>query len=152
MLKIDIIAVGRLRKGPYFDLAQEYEKRIRRPLTIYEIESKIKNAAAAQKDEAKKIKHHLKNNAYIIALDERGESLKSTAFAQKINHLQNTGEQCLQFIIGGADGLTEDIKSQARMSLSLGKATWPHMLARVMLLEQLYRAQQIIAGHPYHRA
>lgn len=151
MLKIDIIAVGRLRNGAYSDLVHKYSKRMKWSLTLYEIESKIKNPVMAQQDEAKKIAGHIKDGAYIIAMDERGENLKSLAFAQKIEHLQNTGEQHLQFIIGGADGLTEDIKSRARLTLSLGKATWPHMLARVMLLEQLYRAQQIIVGHPYHR-
>lgn len=151
MPKIDIIAAGRLRKGGYYEMVQEFSKRITWPLEIIEIESKIKDARAAQAEETKKILQNIKGGAYIIALDERGKELRSLEFARTIDDLQNTGQQHIQFIIGGADGLTEDIKTQAQKMLSLGKATWPHKLARVMLLEQIYRAQQILAGHPYHR-
>lgn len=151
MLKIDVIAVGRLRKGGYFDLMQEFSKRITWSLDIFEVESKIKDARAAQIEETKKLLQHVKDSAYIMALDEHGKELRSLEFSRTLENLQNTGQQHIQFIIGGADGLHDDIKVRAHKMLSLGKATWPHMLARVMLLEQIYRAQQILAGHPYHR-
>jgi 23S rRNA (pseudouridine1915-N3)-methyltransferase len=151
MLKLDVIAPGRLRKGPFFDLAQEYARRIKWSLTLYEIESKLTDPRAAQADESRKITEHIKAGAYVIALDEKGESLRSQDFAKTLETLQNSGERHLQFIIGGADGLTGDIKSRANLLLSFGRQTWPHLLARVMLLEQIYRAQQILSGHPYHR-
>lgn len=151
MLKIDVIAVGRLRKGGTFDLCQEYMKRVKWSLSVYEIESKYKDAANVQGDEERKISEHIKENAFVIVLDERGAGLRSLDFADTLQNLQNSGESHLQFIIGGADGLTDKIRARANLLLSFGQQTWPHMLARVMLLEQLYRAQQILAGHPYHR-
>jgi 23S rRNA (pseudouridine1915-N3)-methyltransferase len=84
-------------------------------------------------------------------MDERGKSLPSLKFADKIRDLQNQGRSHIQFIIGGADGLGDDIRKRADLLLSFGAQTWPHMLARVMLLEQIYRCQQILSGHPYHR-
>lgn len=151
MLKIDIIAVGRLRNGPFFDLYQDYSKRIKWSVSLYEIESKQKDPMAVQLEEAKKIQEHIKDSAFLIIMDEKGNGLRSLDFAQTIENLQNTGESHIQFVIGGADGLTDAVKGQANLLLSFGQQTWPHMLARVMLLEQIYRAQQILVGHPYHR-
>ena len=151
MLKIDIIAVGRLRKGPFFDLCQEYMKRIKWSFTVYELEAKSTDPAAAQKEEARKIAEHLKENAFVVVMDERGNGLRSLDFAKTLQNLQNTGEKHIQFIIGGADGLIDEVKDRANLLLSFGQQTWPHLLVRVMLIEQIYRAQQIMAGHPYHR-
>ncbi|MCB1562737.1 MAG: 23S rRNA (pseudouridine(1915)-N(3))-methyltransferase RlmH [Alphaproteobacteria bacterium] len=150
-MKIDIIAAGRLRKGPLFELLQEYERRLKWSLSIHEIESKHTAAAAIQQDEEAKILKQLSPGAFIIAMDERGQSLPSLDFAKKIGDLQTNGHSHLQFVIGGADGLTDTLRTQAGFLLSFGRQTWPHMLARVMLLEQIYRAQQILDGHPYHR-
>lgn len=151
MMKIDVIAVGRLKKGPYHELCAEYQKRTRWSVTLYEIESKYTEAAHIQGDEARKIKDHIKDEAFVIVMDERGDGLRSLDFAKTIEKLQNNGENYIQFIIGGADGLTDDVRGRANLLLSFGQQTWPHMLARVMLFEQIYRAQQILAGHPYHR-
>lgn len=151
MLKIDVIAAGRLRKGPYFELSQEYMKRVQWSLSVYEIESKLKDDHAVQLEEAKKIREHIKDEAFIIVLDEHGNGLRSLDFAKTLQNLQDTGESHIQFIIGGANGLTDEIKGRANLLLSFGQQTWPHLLARVMLLEQIYRAQQILTGHPYHR-
>ena len=151
MLKIDVIAAGRLRKGPFFELNQKYTKRITCSLSLYEVESKQKGAAAAQAEESKKMKEYIKDNAFVIVLDEKGNGLRSLDFANTLENLQNTGENHIQFIIGGADGLTDEIRGRANLLLSFGQQTWPHLLARVMLLEQIYRAQQIMIGHPYHR-
>ncbi len=151
MMKIDVIAAGRLRKGPLFELCQEYQKRTRWSVNVFEIESKYTEPAHIQGDEARKIQEHLDKDAFVIVLDERGDGLRSLDFAKTVEKLQNNGENYIQFIIGGADGLTDDIRGRANLLLSFGQQTWPHMLARVMLLEQIYRAQQILAGHPYHR-
>ncbi|MBP7722718.1 MAG: 23S rRNA (pseudouridine(1915)-N(3))-methyltransferase RlmH [Alphaproteobacteria bacterium] len=151
MMKIDVIAVGRLKKGPYYDLYQEYQKRTRWTVTLHEIESKYTEAAHIQGDEARKIKEHIKDDAFVIVMDERGDGLRSLDFAKTLEKLQNNNENYIQFIIGGADGLTDEVRGRANLLLSFGQQTWPHMLARVMLFEQIYRAQQILAGHPYHR-
>lgn len=151
MIKIDIISVSRVKKGPYFDLIEDYKKRINWKLTIYELESKQADAKKRQYEERDKILKHLDNQAIIIALDERGDGLKSLDFAKTLENFKNNGENYIQFILGGADGLTQEVRDKSDILLSFGQQTWPHLLARVMLLEQIYRAQQIISGHPYHR-
>lgn len=151
MKQVELIVVGKLSKGPLFDLCEDFKKRIVWPLKIIEIESKAKDPKQAQDDEAVKITEKLAQSAFVVVLDERGNGLKSLDFARTIQKLQNSGENHIQFIIGGADGLTEQVRDRANMLLSFGQQTWPHMMARVMLLEQIYRAQQILAGHPYHR-
>lgn len=150
MLKFDVIAVGRLRNGPFFELYQEYAKRIKSSLSLYEIEVKVKSHDASEA-EGDKIKKHIAENAFVIVMDEKGNGLRSLDFAKTLENLQHTGENHIQFIIGGADGLTDEIRGRANLLLSFGQQTWPHMLARVMLLEQIYRAQQISSNHPYHR-
>ncbi len=139
-MNIDIICVSRMKAGPHLDLIQDYKKRMRWTINILEIDHKKDNENSFQK--------LIKPGAIIVAMDEKGQNLKSLELAKKIEGLQSNH---FQFLIGGADGLPKTIRSQANFSLSFGKLTWPHMLARVMLLEQLYRAQQILAGHPYHR-
>lgn len=151
MLKIDIIAVGRLRKGPCFELCQEYMKRIKWSFSVYEVESKGGASEVAQKEEIRKIEEYINPDAFIIVMDEKGDGLRSLDFAKTIENLQNSGEDYIQFIIGGADGLTDEIRGRANLLLSFGQQTWPHLLVRVMLFEQVYRAQQIISRHPYHR-
>lgn len=151
MIKIDVIAVGRLKKGPFHELSEEYLKRTRWQLAVHEIESKYTEPAHIQGDESRKIKEYIDNDAFVIVLDERGDGLRSLDFAKTIEKLQNNGNDHIQFIIGGADGLTDDIRDRANLLLSFGQQTWPHLFARIMLLEQIYRAQQILAGHPYHR-
>jgi 23S rRNA (pseudouridine1915-N3)-methyltransferase len=151
MLKISIIAIGRLRKGPLSEIFEDYKKRLQWPVTVLELESKLTDERAAQKDEAKRIIEKLERGAFTIILDERGRSLKSLDFAKRLGDLADQGQQHIQFIIGGASGLTDDVRSRANLLLNFGVQTWPHMLARVMLLEQIYRAQQILSNHPYHR-
>lgn len=151
MLKIEIIAVSRARKGALAELVDEYKKRIKWPLKIHEIESRYTDAKKANEDEAEKILKLIDSHATVIVMDERGAGLRSMDFAQTLETFKNNGENHIQFIIGGADGLTDDIRDRANILLSFGQQTWPHLLARVMLLEQVYRAQQILSGHPYHR-
>jgi 23S rRNA (pseudouridine1915-N3)-methyltransferase len=87
----------------------------------------------------------------VVALDERGAALSSAAFAERLGTWRDGGIPDLAFLIGGADGLADTVRQRAGLVLSLGLMTWPHLLARGLLLEQIYRAQQILAGHPYHR-
>lgn len=151
-MRVDILVVGRLKTGPYANMISEFHKRMRWELRIIEFEAKARDSRAAQREENEKLLHALHNNAAIIALDEHGQNLTSLDFAKKIEGFQNAGYGHMQCIIGGADGLEDAVKKRANLTLSLGAMTWPHMLARVMLVEQLYRAQQILNGHPYHRA
>lgn len=149
-MKIKIIALGKLKASPLRDLCDEYKKRINWPVTIKEIAGPKAASAAA---EAPLILAEIPAGAFVIALDERGETLSSPNFADRMN---NWREQApaneLIFLIGGADGFDNEVRQRARILISFGKQTWPHMMVRVMLLEQIYRAQQILAGHPYHRA
>lgn len=145
MLNIDIIAVGRMRSGAVSELWNEYSKRLKWTVKLMEIEGR--NAV----DEHKKLAEKIDERAFIFALDEKGKSLRSTEFAVRLDKLAIEGRNHIQFVIGGADGLSENLRKKAGFLLSFGSQTWPHMLVRVMLMEQIYRAQQIIDGHPYHR-
>lgn len=146
MTSIDIIAAGRMKNSSFAELWQDYHKRMTTwPVTLIEIEGKN------QSDEIKKIQEKIRPDAFVICLDERGKSLSSPDFADKIQSLMDQGRPCIQFVIGGADGLGDEIRKNADYLLSFGVQTWPHMMVRAMLIEQIYRARQIIAGHPYHR-
>ncbi len=151
MKKIDIIACGRMRNSPFVELAEMYMKRSDWPVHFIEIESKHKEQKTMQRDENARILDSIDTQAVIVALDERGKEFKSLDFAKKLENLMLDGHNHIQFILGGADGLLPEVKEKCDFLMSFGRQTWPHMLARVMLLEQIYRSQQIIKGHPYHR-
>lgn len=151
MFKIDVIAVGKNKKGPWFDLQQDYSSRLRWPTQIFEVESKHTDAKSAQEHEQKLITEKLDENSYKIVLDERGKELRSIDFAAMLQKIRDNGHEKISFLIGGADGFIPATRDKADFLLSFGAPTWPHIMVRVMLLEQIYRAQQIIAGHPYHR-
>lgn len=144
MTEIEIIAVGRMKNSPYALAWQDYLKQITCPVTLHELDVR-------QDQEHKKISEKIRNDAYVFALDERGKSLSSRDFAGRLQNLMDQARPCIQFIIGGADGLNDEIRNRADFLLSFGIQTWPHMMVRVMLIEQIYRARQISAGHPYHR-
>jgi 23S rRNA (pseudouridine1915-N3)-methyltransferase len=152
-MQITVIAVGRAKSHSQFqDAMREYEKRITWSLSIIEVESKKKlEGAALKKAEAELIEKQIPKNTRLIMLDERGRNIGSRDFAKIIGNYQRQGDSHLCFIIGGADGFDDNLRKRADLLLSFGQLTWPHMLARVMLLEQIYRAQTILAGHPYHR-
>ena len=155
-MRVHVCAVGRLRAGPELDLIKDYAIRFDRsgralglgPLTITEVEDKKGGGMAA---EAKLLSAALPKGAKICTLDERGKLLSSPDFSSKIADFRDQGCSDLAFIIGGADGIDPSLRAQADFSLSFGKMVWPHMLVRVMLSEQLYRAASILAGAPYHR-
>lgn len=143
-MKLHILAIGRLR-GAYAELCAEYAKRLTGAISIREL------TAATQKAECEALLNALPQKAFVVAMDENGKDLSSRELAVKLTAWRDNGANDLAFVIGGADGLTDEIKSRAQFTLGLGRKTWPHKLARVMLIEQLYRAQQINSGHPYHR-
>ncbi len=150
-MKIDLIVAGKMGKGPLFDVLSEYQRRLKWRLDIYEFDIKSKNPKQVQKAEAERFLERLNPRAFKVVMDERGKSMKSLDFAGVFQRQLDIGNAHFQFIIGGADGLLPEVRGEANLLLSFGGQTWPHMLARVMLLEQIYRAQQILDGHPYHR-
>ena len=145
MLRIEILVAGRLKKGAFADLRDEYLKRMTWPVTITEVEGR------SAEEEQSRLIEKIKPQSVLIALDEKGKVFSSREFSAKLSEFSTQGQTDIQFLIGGADGLNDDIRKRARFLLAFGPQTWPHMMVRVMLLEQIYRTQQIIAGHPYHR-
>ena len=144
--------VGRLRGGPFKELQALYAARIVPPPTIIEVEERRSlPAAPLRAREGELILGALPAGIPFVALDERGVQWSSRVLAERIAAWRDRGSPELAFAIGGADGLHSTVLDRADVTLSLGSMTWPHLLVRGMLLEQLYRVQQILAGHPYHR-
>jgi 23S rRNA (pseudouridine1915-N3)-methyltransferase len=138
-MQLHIIARGKIGRGPEAELVDRYLKRIAWPLKVTELaESGGKLPPPA-------------DNSVTILLDEKGEQLGSLAFAQKLERWRDAGMREARFLIGGADGFGDAERAGADLLLAFGKATWPHLLARAMLAEQLFRATSILANHPYHR-
>ena len=151
-IRIYLLAVGRLRRGPLHELQTDYAKRLVPPATILELEEKRPLPPAQLKTrEAELILAALPAGARLVALDRTGAAWSSRELADRLAAWADRGAGTVAFAIGGAEGLGAAILERADAVLSLGAMTWPHLLARTMLLEQLYRAQQIQAGHPYHR-
>jgi 23S rRNA (pseudouridine1915-N3)-methyltransferase len=156
-MRISICAVGRLRSGPEKHLIDAYKTRFDKlgrglslgPLSLLEVEDRKNSGMVA---EALLLQRSVPRDCHLTALDEHGDQMTSPEFAKFIVTLRDQGIKDLAFVIGGADGLDQSIKSQSKSQLSLGKMVWPHLLARAMLCEQIYRASGILAGTPYHRA
>jgi 23S rRNA (pseudouridine1915-N3)-methyltransferase len=160
-MRILIAAVGRLKDGPERELAANYRKRTEavgrglglREVEIVEIrESRAQDAERRRVEEAIAIANVIPERAIVVVLDERGSSVDSASLAAKLGEWRAEDRPATCFVIGGADGLASTLRDRASLKLAFGTATWPHQLVRVMLLEQLYRAGTILAGHPYHRA
>lgn len=152
-MKITIVAVGRMKRGPLETLCRDYSDRLPWSLAVTEIEAKKRLEGDALKaEEAALIAARIPDGAVLVALDERGRGLSSEDLARRIGDWRDQGRGEICFVIGGADGLDDSIRDRADLTLAFGPQTWPHMLARVMLVEQIYRAERILAGHPYHRA
>lgn len=150
-MKISILAIGKAR-GVEAEWAQEYQKRLGPSVAVHEFAaSKSLPPVETQRAEAQFLLKAIPPKGFVVLLDERGKDLSSRDVAAKISAWQDQGTSDLVFIIGGADGVTDDVRAAAHFTLGFGRLTWPHRLVRVMLLEQIYRAKQIIAGHPYHR-
>src|ERR1700749_4981283 len=160
-MRLIVTSVGRLKQGPERELAERYRKRFddigRKPgflgLKIHEIaESRARDAAARIAEEGAAILSSIPENSVLVTLDERGENIDSVGLARHLGRFRDQSGANTVFVIGGADGLSPDLGAKQKLGLAFGSATWPHQLVRVMLLEQLYRAATILAGHPYHRA
>jgi|SRR5689334_13363855 23S rRNA (pseudouridine1915-N3)-methyltransferase len=136
---IHIIARGRIGRGPEAELVERYMKRIAWPNRITELP-----------DSGGRMPAPVENGVTII-LDEKGEQLGSTDFARRLEQWRDRGKREARFLIGAADGFGDAERAAADLLLAFGKATWPHLMARAMLAEQLWRATSILANHPYHR-
>ncbi|WP_371225729.1 23S rRNA (pseudouridine(1915)-N(3))-methyltransferase RlmH [Roseovarius sp. 2305UL8-3] len=155
-MRVHICAVGRLRAGPERALIEDYLTRFERSgrglgLTlggVHEVEDKKGGGKPAEATLLSKV---IPDGATLIALDEHGKVFSSPKFASHLSTIRDAGCGDLAFVIGGADGIAPELLAKADMKLSFGAMVWPHMLARVMLSEQLYRAASILAGSPYHR-
>ncbi|PRY77325.1 23S rRNA (pseudouridine1915-N3)-methyltransferase [Yoonia maritima] len=156
-MRVQICAVGRLRQGPERDLYDDYLTRFDRtgralalgPAQLIEVEDKKGGGMPA---EAQLLQKAIPTGSLICTMDERGKVMSSPDFAKMLAGWRDQGRQDVSFVIGGADGIDPSLRAQADASLSFGKMVWPHMLVRVMLAEQLYRAVSILSGGPYHRA
>lgn len=156
-MRISIVAVGRLRKGPELALVTDYVQRFERigrsnglgPVRIVEVDDR---KGKGRLSEAALLTSAAPQGACVAALDERGRQIASPDFARLLQSRADDGTPEMAFLIGGADGLSDPLRARADLLLSFGQMVWPHMLARVMLCEQLYRAASILAGSPYHRA
>jgi 23S rRNA (pseudouridine1915-N3)-methyltransferase len=136
---LHVIARGKIGRGPEAELVERYLKRLSWPTKVIELpESGGRVPAAAE-------------NSVTILLDEKGEQLPSLELARRLERWRDEGKREARFLIGGADGFGEAERASADLLLAFGRATWPHLLARAMLAEQLWRATSILANHPYHR-
>lgn len=151
-MEIIISAIGKLKSSPEYELFTRYIKQSGWKTTIKEFEEKRSlSVAERRKTEEEFLFSTVPDGAVKVLLDERGKILSSVEFAENFKKWQeNHGK--IVFLIGGADGFSQEARLKADFILSLGLMTWPHFLARVMLAEQIYRAKTIISGHPYHRA
>ncbi len=151
-MRLLIAAVGKAKASPEQQLYLEYAKRLKWKLECREFEAKLPDAAQRKAREAALLLEACRGYDKIIALDETGKNLSSAEFAEQLKRWQGQGHSSFAFIIGGADGLDKRVLEASHLAWSLGKVTWPHLLVRALLAEQIYRAYSIISGHPYHRA
>jgi 23S rRNA (pseudouridine1915-N3)-methyltransferase len=155
-MRVHLCAVGRLRSGPERDLVDDYTARFDRTgralslgsFAEHEVEDK-KNAG--MEAEAELLARAIPSGALTVCLDERGKVLSSPEFAEHLARWRDGGRQDVAFVIGGADGIAPALRDRADLLISFGRMVWPHMLVRVMIAEQLYRAANILSGGPYHR-
>ncbi len=160
-MKFRVAAIGKLKAGPERILAEDYAGRIAamgKKAAVSEIkisdwtESQKPDAAQRMSEEEAQLWSSVPQGAYVIALDERGKAHTSEAFAAHIQTLRDRSISNIVFLLGGPDGHSPTTRTRANELLALGPMTWPHRLARIMLLEQIYRSVTILLNHPYHRA
>lgn len=145
-MAVTVHAIGRLKRGPETELVERYTKRLKRlKTTIRELPER-----ASREQEGEALLASLPTQAFVLALDERGEDMTSLTFAHLLGKQVDQGRD-LAFVIGGADGLSDAVKQRANILLRFGRMTWPHQIVRGLLFEQIYRAETILLGHPYHR-
>ncbi|OPZ78982.1 MAG: Ribosomal RNA large subunit methyltransferase H [Alphaproteobacteria bacterium ADurb.Bin438] len=153
MARLNIISVGKFKNSPLKVVFDDYKKQLKSSLDLIELDVKT---SLSEDKEVRKIKEgeaileKISKDTFIVILDERGKEFKSIHFASEIEKILNNNSS-ITFVIGGADGLCDKIKDMANLKISFGIMTWPHMMVRVMLIEQIFRAFSILNNHPYHR-
>lgn len=159
-MRLDIVAVGRLKAGPERDLVSRYAERcvalgrglgLSGPAMSEIAESAARRPEDRKAEEARAIRARVAEGAALVLCDEGGTLPDSAAFASRIGAWRDSGKPALALVIGGADGLAPDLRAEADLVIAFGRMTIPHQLVRVLVLEQVYRAATILAGHPYHR-
>ena len=151
-MNITIAAVGRLKSGPEKHLWDDYARRLTWPVQLREVaEKKPLSPKQMREKEGALLLEKVPSGAMVIALDQSGKPFSSNRFAQHFQAWMTDGVRDVTFLVGGSDGLSPETLTRAHLRLSMGKQTWPHLLARCMLLEQIYRAQCILGNHPYHK-
>jgi 23S rRNA (pseudouridine1915-N3)-methyltransferase len=159
-MRLLILAVGHMRGTPEGQLCEDFVERAHKlgrtlgfsAVTVEEVAvSRQRVAAARMKDEAERLAARVPEGAHLVMLDARGKGMTSEDFAEMLGSLRDVGTRNLAFVIGGPDGLAPLPGKKAGRSLAFGPQTWPHLLARALLAEQVYRTITILAGHPYHR-
>jgi 23S rRNA (pseudouridine1915-N3)-methyltransferase len=160
-VRLLVLAVGNARGTPEGALTDDYAGRARNfgkrygvtSVTVEEVSvSKLREARGRMEAEGEKLAERIPQGAHVILLDARGKGMTSDAFAEMLGAMRDAGARDLVFIIGGPDGLMLPASVKAGRNLAFGTQTWPHLMVRAMLSEQIYRALTILGGHPYHRA
>lgn len=145
-MAVTVYAIGRLKRGPETELVERYTKRLKRlKTTVRELPER-----ASKDQEGEALLTSIPASAFVLALDEHGDDLPSVKFARLLGEQLDQGRD-LAFVIGGADGLSDAVKARADLLIRFGRMTWPHQIVRGLLFEQIYRAETILLGHPYHR-
>jgi len=160
-MDVELVAIGRLKAGPERDLCERYLERARKSgarlgFRGFSVREAAESRAARPQEriaqEESALLGLIRGGGRIVCLDEDGDLADSETFARELGRDADAAISSISFVIGGADGLGADILARADRRLSLGRMTWPHQMARILLAEQLYRAMTILSGHPYHRA
>ncbi len=155
-MHMTLIAVGRSRSGPLRDIYDHYAGRLGHgplgALALKEVEERRPlSPGELKRREAELLLGAVPKGARLVALDEAGKTMTSAGFAGLLGRWRDAGVRDIAFLVGGAEGLDASVREAAALTLALGPMTWPHLLTRALLAEQLYRAQSILTGHPYHR-
>ncbi|HQS83788.1 MAG: hypothetical protein B7Y25_02525 [Alphaproteobacteria bacterium 16-39-46] len=147
-MKLQVISVGSLKSSPLKELWDTYKKRLLLPFDSLEVPA---SKVGDKSQEAQNILKVLRPQSFLVVMDEKGENISTSTFASFIEKHHLLGTKQMSFLIGGAEGIDAALKEKADRVLSFGAQTWPHDFVRVLLIEQIYRAQQILNNHPYHR-
>ena len=152
-MKLILLCAGTLKAGPEKDLLDQYRARLSWPFEVWEVVCRKTGTANQVKLwEGELLLQAVDSGSVVVGLDERGASLTSLEFSRMLERYRQEGAKSVTFLIGGADGLSDAVRNRCQHLVSFGAMTWPHLLVRGLLVEQLYRAQQILREHPYHRA
>jgi 23S rRNA (pseudouridine1915-N3)-methyltransferase len=152
-VKLRVLSIGRNRRGPIETLIADYGERLARYLDFESVlvGSAEGEDAVARRAEAEALRRHIRRHDWVVALDETGELLGSAELAGRIQKVERSGGRDLTFLIGGPSGLDPELRASADWSLALSRMTFPHAIARLVLVEQLYRSMTLLRGEPYHK-